>query len=470
MTIATAVPQPVFGPTGFIAPTEEAILGGVLTDIQTAFGGDLNPSLASPQGQLATSFTAEIGNVNDTFVYQSTQTDPAFAVGRWLDAIGRIYYIGRFNSQPTVLQIDCIGAAGVVIPLGALLQDPAGNVYQSTQAATIPIGGSITVPFACTVPGPTAVPATVTIFQAVPGWDTATVTSGVEGNNTETDAQFRQRRALSTAVNSNGALPAILGAVLAVPGVLNAFAVENDNATPQTIGGVSLAPNSIYIAVVGGVAQAVAQAIWSRKAPGCAYNGNTTVTVIDTSNGYVPPFPSYAVSFEIPAGLQILFNVNLVNSSAIPSNAQTLIANAIIGAFAGLDGGERVNIGQTLLASRYYAAVQALGAWAQIISIEVGSSNAPSAVFTGSIAGTALSVSAVASGTIAVGQTLDDDTGSIITGTTIISGSGSSWIVSNTQTVVSEQMTGSVASLFEVGVDIDQIPVTTAATIGVTLT
>jgi hypothetical protein len=466
----TAVPQPSFGQTGFIAPTEEDILAGVMADMQAAFGGNLNPSPATPQGQLATSWAAEIGNVNDTFVYQSTQTDPAFAVGRWQDAIGRIYFIERFPSQPTVLQIECVGLAGVVIPLNALIQDGSGNTYGCTGAGTIPIGGSITLSFANLLPGPVAVPETVTIFQAVPGWDTVSVVSGVEGNNTETPSQFEQRRALSTAKNSLGALPSILGAVLAVPGVLSAYATENDAATPQTIGGVSLAPNSIYIAAYGGEATAIAQAIWTHKAPGCAYNGNTSVTVYDTSNGYVPPYPSYVVSFEIPAGLQILFNVNLVNAATVPSNAQTLIANAIVGAFSGLDGGPSAGIGAKVFASRYYSTVAALGPWAQIISIEIGSINSPSAIFTGSISGTTLSVSAVASGTIAIGQTLDDSTGNVITGTQITGGSGSTWTVNNTQTVASEQMTAAVPTLFDVSVNINQIPVVSAATIAVSLT
>jgi hypothetical protein len=61
------------------------------------------------------------------------------------------------------------------------------------------------------------------------------------------------------------------------------------------------------------------------------------------------------------------------------------------------------------------------------------------ASFTGSISGTTLTVSTVASGTIAIGQVV---TGSGVTaGTIITAGSGSSWTVNNSQTAASQPMT-----------------------------
>jgi len=470
-TVTTNVPGPTFGPNGFIEPAESAILSGVLEDFQLAFGGNLNPALNTPQGQLASSETAVIGNVNDTFLYYTQQVDPAYASGRMQDAIGRIYFIERNPSQPTVLQVVCLGLTGVVIPVNAQIQDAAGNSYVCTESGTIPPSGSITLPFANTVPGPIAVPESdaVSIFSSIPGWDTATVTSGVLGNDVEGREAFETRRALSVAQNSLGSLPSILGAVLSVPNVIDAFVTENDSNSPQTIGGYELVPNSLYVAVVGGEATAVAQAIWSRKAPGCAYNGNTNVTVLDQNSGYNPPYPSYSVSFETPTGLAILFAVSIANNSFVPANAAALIQNAIISAFAGGDGGPRARIGNELFASRFYAPIAALGSWVQIISIEIGSNNASSCVFVGSITGTALTVASVTSGALAIGQTISDATGNIVVGTTIVSGSGTSWVVSNSQTVTTETITSAVPNLFTVQSLINQVPTIAAANIAVTL-
>jgi len=255
--------------------------------------------------------------------------------------------------------------------------------------------------------------------------------------------------------------------------VLDAYVTENATNSPVTKGGYTLAANSVYVAVFGGSAQAVAQAIWSRKAPGCSYNGNTTEVVYDTNSGYSAPYPSYNVTFETPAALAILFAVNIANSAQVPSNAATLIQNAIMSAFAGGDGGARARIASTLYASRYYAPIAALGPWAQIISVLLGSDNAPSASFTGSIAGNVLTVSAVASGALAVGQTISDSTGDIVVGTTITAlgtgtGGTGTYTLSNSQTVASEAMKSAQAASNSVAVDIDQVPTISASDIVVT--
>lgn len=475
--MATSVPSPSFGPNGFIIPSAQTVLDGVQADINTAFGGNLNPALNTPQGQLASSEAAVVDNANQTFLFLTQQFDPAFASGRYQDALARIYFIERNPSQPTVVQALCTGLEGVAIPEGALALAADGNQYICTEAGTIPVSGNITLTFECLVPGPIPCPAGTLnqIYQSIPGWDAIdNASDGVLGNDVESRQAFEERRRLSVAVNSIGSLPSVLGAVLTVPNVIDAYVTENVSNSPATIGGVSLNPNSLYVAVVGGEADAIAQAIWSRKAPGCAYNGNTTVTVLDTSTGYVPPYPAYAVSFEVPPALPILFAVNIVNSTLVPADATTQIQNAIIGAFAGTDGGARAKIGGTLLASRYYNPVSVLGSWAQIISIEIGSVNNASASFTGSISGTTLTVSAVASGTLAVGQTISDVTGNLVVGTTITalgtgSGGTGTYIVSASQIVGSEAMQSAVASLFEIGVRINQVPTVSANNIVVTL-
>lgn len=444
----TAVPPVTFGPNGFQVPSGPAVLAGVQADISAAFGRTLNFAFSTPQGQLASSEAAIIDNTNSIFVYYTNQVDPAFATGRMQDAIARIYFLERLPSEPTVLQIACVGLQGVNIPVGTTVTDGAGNIYQCTELGVIPSSNTITLPFAALVPGPTAVPEAVSIYQAIPGWDTATVVSGVVGQNVETRAQFEARRAASVAQNSVGSLPSILGAVLSVSGVLDAYVTENATNAPISVGGTTLAANSLYVAAVGGAAADVAQAIWTKKAPGCSYNGNTTVVVTDNNSGYTPPFPTYNVTFEIPPSLAVLFAVSIANSPQVPANAATLIQNAILSAFAGGDGGPRARIGSKIYASRFYAPVAALGPWVQIISILVGSNNSSGAVFSGTIAGTTLTVPLLISGTIAVGQTITDVNGDIAIGTTILSqltgtpGGAGTYSVSISQTVAGASFTG----------------------------
>ncbi|MEE2979352.1 MAG: baseplate J/gp47 family protein [Pseudomonadota bacterium] len=350
-----------------------------MADINAAFGGKLNttntdgtPNTKTSQGQLSSSLTAIVGAKNDDMLEVVNGVDPDTADGRFQDAIGRIYFIERNPAQPTVLEIAC-GGLGAPIPLGAMIQDQNQNTYVCTQAGTIPAGGSITLSFACTVTGPTPVPAAnqVSIYKAIPGWDTVSVVSGVAGNVVESRADFEFRRRQSVAQNASGSVPAVRGRVLNVAGVLDAYVTDNPNSTPLTIGGVTLAPNSLYVGAYGGAAQDIGNAIWTKKAPGCNYNGNTTVTVYDT-DGYQQPYPQYSVTYQTLTPTPIFFSVQLVNTPNLPSNYVQLVKNAIINAFTGADGGSRARAGITLFAGRYYPGVMAVDPSVELLSIQLG--------------------------------------------------------------------------------------------------
>ena len=372
----TNVPAVQFTPAGLVLPLESDILTGVQSDINLAFGGGVNPALETPQGQIASSTTAIIGDANNTFATFVNQVNPDFADGFMQDAIARIYFINRKPAAPTAVQCDCVGAVGTIIPVGAQAQDTGGNRYICTGAGTIPITGTISLPFAAVISGPTSCPAgTLTkIYQAIPGWNTINNPGdGVPGSLVESRADFAYRRQQSVALNGHGSLPSIYAAVFNVDNVIDVYAYENTSNSTITIGSTAFAllPHSLYVAVVGGASADIANAIWSKKDTGCDYNGNTSVVVTDAS-GYSAPYPTYTVKYQAPASLPILFAVQITNSPSLPANIVTLVKNAIINAFSGADGGQRARIGSTIFASRFYAPVSLIGSSVSIISILIG--------------------------------------------------------------------------------------------------
>jgi hypothetical protein len=403
----------------------------------------------------------------------ANQFDPAYAADHFQDDIGRIYFIERNPALPTAVQATCTGLAGVPIPVGALARAADDSIYVCTEAGTIPQSGSIALSFECTNTGPIPCPAGTLnrIYKAIPGWDSITnLTDGVLGTDVESREAFEERRQASVAQNSLGSVPSVRGAVLSVPGVLDAYVTENSFAEQVTIGGQILVPNSLYVAAVGGAALDVATAIWSKKAPGCNYNGNSTVVVRDQSAGLTPPYPSYPVTFLIPPSLDVVFAINLLNNPLLPSDAVTQIQQAIIQAFAGADGLPRARIGSTLLASRYYPPIVKLGSWAQILSVTIGSRNAPVAQVAGSIVGNTLATTGTQTGALAIGQTLDDASGLILPGTVITAGGGNAWQVSKAQNVAAETIFGVTATATSVTVNINQVPTVSADNISVTVT
>jgi hypothetical protein len=474
--VTTNVPFPSFTANGYIPADESDILSGVLQDMNSAFGGNLNPSLETPQGQLSTSLTGIISSAQQTFCYYASQVDPAYAQGRMQDAIGRIYFLERIPAQATVVQATCSGKTGVTIPVGALAQAADGNIYTCIESGDITSFGNVILNFQCNTFGPLSCPAGTLnrIYQAIPGWDSiSNASDGVIGNNTETRYAFEERRKLSVAKNAKGTLASILGAVLEVPGVLDAYATQNDTGGSVTVGGQTLVAHSVYVAAVGGTDTDVGTAIWTKKPPGCDYNGNTTVPVLDQNTALNPPFPSYNVTFERPLSLGVIFSVSIANTIQVPSNAAALIQAALIAAFAGEDGGPRARIASTVFASRFYSTVAVLGAWAQIVTLKIGSANTSSASFTGSIATTTLTVSAVGSGALTVGQTVVG--AGVLDGTKILSqltgsaGSTGTYSLNKTQTVASEAMKGVLANQDSVVVQINQVPTISGDNITVAL-
>ncbi|MGC9159774.1 MAG: hypothetical protein ACP5FH_12395, partial [Terracidiphilus sp.] len=262
----------------------------------------------------------------------------------------------------------------------ALALDTSQNVYQLLSAVNIGTGGTVSGEFAnvTTGPIPCAIGALNQIYQAVPGWDTITnAAAGILGSDVESPQAFELRRQNSVALNSHGTVDAIFANVYAVSGVLDCFVVDNPSGNTVNYGSTNypLAPHSVYVGVVGGLASAIAQAIWNAKDGGCNYNGNTTETVYDTRPQYAPNYPAYQVTFNIPTAVPVYFTVNIQNSPQLPSNYVTLIQNAVVAQFNGQNGTTPAGMNSLILASSYYGAVIAAVQGVSLVNILVGTSS-----------------------------------------------------------------------------------------------
>lgn len=371
--MSTAVPPIQFTPTGLVVPLSSAVLAGVQVDINNAMGGGVNPALETPQGQLATSEAAIINDKNAQVALVVNQVDPDTADGAYQDAIGRLYFMERNPGLPTTVQVDCLGGSGVIIPLGMRVQDTSGNQYVCVLSGTIPVGGTITLPFECTVLGPTPCPAntvTTIVGPAPNALDTVNnSTPGAVGAFTESRAAFEFRRQQSVALNAHGSIVSIGAAVFDVANVIDVYAIENfTNATVNT--GVTAYPvvaHSIYVAVVGGAPADIGQAIFSKKNDGSNMNGNTAVTITDTS--YEAPQPTYTYTYNIPTNTAFKFAVQIQNSSGLPSDIIALTQAAVVASFTGADGSKRARTASTVLAGKFYAPISAIASSVNVVSV-----------------------------------------------------------------------------------------------------
>jgi hypothetical protein len=373
---STAVPPIRFTPQGVILPSDLDILAGKQIDINSAFGGGVNPALNTPQGQLASSDAAIIADKNAEIALLTNQVDPQYATGRFQDAIGRIYFLTRIGATSTAVSCILTGLVGTVVPVGTLAQDTSGNTYSLLGDVTIGAGGTVLSSWQNILTGPIPCPeGTLTqVYQAVPGWDAiSNPGDGVLGQVVETASEFELRRKNSVAINSRGSVQAVKASVFEVPNVLDCFVIDNTKGQTVFSGSTAypLLPHSIYVAVVGGADADIAQAIWLKKDDGCDYNGNTTVTVFDTS--YDIPQPAYPVQFNRPSSTPVLFAVQIVNSPTLPANIVTLIQNAIIDQFNGVNPAiAPARIGSAVTGSNYYGAVIGTSPNVTLLSVLVG--------------------------------------------------------------------------------------------------
>lgn len=372
----SSVPKIEFSIAGLVIPPETDILAAVQVDIDAAFGGGLNPALETPQGQLATSQAAIIGDKNSEFAYYVNQVDPQYAEGKFQDAIARIYFLTRKVATPTTVIATLTGIAGTIVPALTLAQDTSNNTYVLTGDARIGLSGTVNATFQNveTGPIPCAAETLTQVYQAVPGWDAiSNAADGILGSDVESRADFEYRRQNSVAINGLGTLGAIYANVFALSDVLDVYVIDNPTGATVNVGATNypIIEHSVYVAVIGGNDDDVARAIWDKKDLGCDYNGNTTVTVVDES-GYSYPQPTYEVKFNRPTTLPILFDVTIVDDPTLPSNIIQLVKDAIIARFNGVDGTTRERIGSTIYASRYYGAVSVVAANVALVNILIG--------------------------------------------------------------------------------------------------
>lgn len=363
-------------PTGVIVPSAVDIRTGILADTNQAFGGALDVVTPStPQAYLADNLTDNLMDSNAAIANLIAMVDPATSEGRFQDGIGRIYFFDRKGATSSVVQALCTGQPGLVMPAGQLAQDADGNLWISDNPATFDGVGQATIQFSCQTKGPIelGIGALTKIAQLFPGWDAITnLSPAIVGSNVESRGAFEQRRQESVARNGHGSLPSVRAEVFAVDGVLDVFAYQNFTKNPLVYGATNyeLKPNSIYIGVVGGADQEIAEAIFRKLNAGCDMNGNTTVTIQDKE--YTWPYPEYVYTFNRPTPTPVKFKVTIANNASLPATIIQDTKNAVIATFTGENGAQRARIGGKIFASNYYAAVSQISNAVSILQIKVG--------------------------------------------------------------------------------------------------
>ena len=301
--------------TGVVVADTSSLLADVQGEYQSLFGADLIVTPDTPQGVLITAETLARTEVVKNNAALANQINPNVAGGVFLDAIMALTGMQRTVATPTVVpNVTLSGVAGTVIAAGTLAATSAGDQFQSVSTVTLGSGGTATVNFQslATGPIPCASGALTTIVSSVLGWETVTnSTAGTLGTTTQSDQAARALRQNTLAFQGVSLAEAITSALYATEGVTSLTFQENVSASTQTINGISMVAHSVYACVAGGADTDVVAALLENKSSGCAWNGGTSVSVVEPASGQ-----TYSVSFDRPTQVGILIRVTSPNGNS----------------------------------------------------------------------------------------------------------------------------------------------------------
>ena len=371
----------VFDPqTGFLVDDVSDVRDAVAQAWKQAFKSDgtaeLNTEPETPAGQLVDSQTASIVQKDSELLYLANMLNPLKATGIFQDALAEIYFLQRKPAIASSAVIKCTGLPGTVIPVSAQVMSIADDtVWQNTEAVTIGSDGTCECVFECQSSGLiSAAAGTLSrINTMVAGWDTAVnEAAAVVGQNAETQGAFEARRYASVGLNSRGTIAAVYARVDNCANVVSCIVRENKTNEPIEIDGYFIKAHSIYVAVIGGKDEDIAEAIYKSCSAGCDYNGNTTVSVTDSYTGAVEN-----VTFYRPPEYDLYVKVTLQGKDSLPDEYEATVKKAVYDNFYGESGatiaGEpilRVVMGTTVLASRFIPSILDAGV-SQVVRVTV---------------------------------------------------------------------------------------------------
>lgn len=288
--LATLAPE--ITAAGISAKSYDDIYQSLIASVQLIYGTDFYLDPDSQDGQLLAVFARALYDVGQACVATYNAFSPLTAQGVGLSSVVKINGIRRNIASNSQVNVTVTGTVGLVINKG-VVQDTAGNLWNLPPQVIIPLAGFIIVTATAQEAGAiSAAAGTVnTIYTPTLGWASVTNASAASvGQPVETDAELRQRQAVSVALPSLSILEGLAGAIESITGVSELAAYENDTKVTDANG---LPPHSISMVVLGGDATAIATAIADKKGPGCSTYGTTTIAITDqvgtrNINFYVP--------------------------------------------------------------------------------------------------------------------------------------------------------------------------------------
>ncbi len=282
---------------GISAPTYEEMLASLNTSFQAIYGADVYIEPDSQDGQFLALIASAINDNNDAAIAVYNSFSPTYAQGAGLASLVKINGIAKLASSYSTAVGDVVGVVGTVINNG-VVRDDNGNLWNLPATVTIPVSGDISVTVTAQEAGAVVAPSGTINEINTPtfGWQTFTSTSAANpGAPVESDAELRDRQALSTALPALTPLGSTLGALANLSGVTRVRVYENYTDSPDADG---IPGKSICVVIEGGDVEEIAETIGQKKTPGADTYGTTTQAYADPVTGIIYDINVYVLDYS----------------------------------------------------------------------------------------------------------------------------------------------------------------------------
>lgn len=332
--------------TGVIVPDTSVIRAEVESEWRSALGQDLVVTSETPQGAMITIDVESRDGMVRNNAELANQINPDLAGGVYLDALWALTRGRRRSATRSVLSgVEFRGVPGTIIPARSVaIVETTGARFLTSIDLVIGAAGLVIGQAVAEETGPIAAPAGSLnqVASSVLGWEQVyNPSSAALGADRESDIASRKRRRNTLALQSISLPEAVTSRVYDVEGVRSVAYRENYTKVDETIDGVLLLANSIWVCVDGGEETEIATALLNSKTGGANWNGDIMISLIEPSSGQ-----PYAVKFDRPEELNRIIRVTI---KATTLDAQNIIQNAVAQYSAGeLDGEDGLVIGEDL--------------------------------------------------------------------------------------------------------------------------
>ena len=271
---------------GFHRLTYDDILNAQIERAKLLFGEDIETSESSTFGKILRLYCLEAAASQELAegVYLSAFPNTAFGVG--LDRVCALAGISRNPATHAQHKIAIYGTAGATIDMGFLVS--AGDVvFHTLNSYTISTDGVAYAIVECNDAGTVGNVAVGDITGIVnPDADVTRIEhTSIEklAVDVETDYELRSRFAQALSGTGSGTLDSIKGAILRVSGVETVLIEENT--TDAEVDGIPAHSFRCHVLAPATAAQAIAEAIYSKKPLGIGTAGDVEMTITDAGGG-----------------------------------------------------------------------------------------------------------------------------------------------------------------------------------------